>query len=140
MITTAPDENAKLEFAFLQRSQGGPAWRWNRAGEEIHRRPSPHLRACGEDVVNLHHYRTLCDHSSVGIKQALALYPQIALAEELNAHTFKTGLLKVAVLGEIDLPAVCQQLNLDVAVADAWEKSQTARFGEISAQRTKLSW
>jgi hypothetical protein len=130
------DEKATLEYALDRRSQDGPSWRWNLAGEEIHGRPGSCLRRFGQSVLDVHHYRTLSDHSPIGRKQALALYPSIAAAEDLNGDVAKTGLIKVGVLGELPLDEISRQLKVDVTVLKMWEMM----FYDIRGLRSASAW
>ncbi len=135
-MNSALPEKTKLEHALEERDRRGPAWRWDLAGEWLHRRPGPMLRQLGRDFLDVQHYQTLCAHSQVGRKQALALYPAIAAAEELHADTRKTGHLKVAVLGEIDLGEVSPQIGIDRIVAQAWEMA----FYDVRGTRSAVDW
>ena len=136
MTGVTPEKNAVFDHALEERVLRGPAWRWTRAGEWLHRRPGRMLRRFGQGFLDIHHYRTLCAHSPVGRKQALALYPAIAAAEELNADPTKTGPLKIAVLGEIDLGEVCPQLGVDEGIARAWELA----FYDVRAACAGVDW
>lgn len=136
MSIVAPDKTTAFEYALELRSSGGPDWLWNLAGENIHRRPDQFLRELGPSFLDVLHFRTLCAHSPVGVKQALAIYPAIAAAEQLNSDLEKTKHLKVAVLGEIDLKEISQRFGIDEAVLGTWEKV----FYDIRGTRSAWAW
>ena len=138
MITTntMPEEQVMREIALEARDRRGPAWRWKLAEENLHDRPGQRLRRFGRDFLDTHHYRSLCDYSPVGRKQAFHLYPLLAAAEELNADMVRIGDCKVAVLGELDPKEVCRQLNVDEAVFRVWEKT----FFDIRGCRSATGW
>lgn len=136
MTGVTPEKNAVCDHELEQRELHGPAWRWMRAGEWLHRRPGPMQRRLGQIFLDVHHFRMLSAHSPVGRKQALALYPAIGAAEELNADPTKTDLLKIAILGEIEFGEVCPQLGVDEVVARAWEQT----FFDVRGTRTAVGW
>ena len=136
MSIVAPDKTTAFEYALELRSSGGPDWLWNLAGENIHRRPDQFLRELGPNFLDVLHFRTLCAHSPVGMKQALAIYPAIAAAEQLNTDLEKTKHLKVAVLGEIDLKEISHRFGIDEVVLGTWEKV----FYDIRGTRSAWAW
>ncbi len=121
MISITPEKQTMQDIARDERSLHGPGWRCDLAEALIHRRLGPWQRRFGQEFIDLHHFRSLCAHSTVGEKQALALYPAIAAAEKLNADAVMAGHLKVAVLGELDPKEVARQFDIDEAVLRAWE-------------------
>jgi hypothetical protein len=123
MTITTPEEQTMLDAARDQRDRHGPAWRWDLAEDCLHHRLDPWRWQFDHDFLDVHHYRTLCDRSEVGKRQAVILYPAIAAAEELNADIAKTGHLKIAVLGKLDPKEVSQQFHIDEAVFRTWERT-----------------
>ena len=136
MSDVVSDGKTMLDIARNQRDRHGPAWCWDFAEECLHQRAGQSLQQFGQGFRDVHHYRTLCDHSEVGKRQAVILYPAIAAAEELNADAVKTSHLKVAVLGELDPKEVCQQFNIEEAVFQAWEKT----FFDVRGCRSATHW
>ena len=136
MTIDVSDQSAILEYTRDRRSEGGPTWRWDLAGAEAHRRPDRFLRLLGQQFLDVLHYRTLCAHIPVGLRQAQAVYPNVAAAEKLNDDLWKTGHLKVAVLGGLDLMEISQRFGIDQPVLDTWEKT----FYDVRGLREATGW
>jgi hypothetical protein len=127
--------NMGVDNAAAERSIVGPAWRSKLVEQLPGRRSHRFVRACDEDVRRLHHYRQLCGSGAAGMQQALALYPKIASAEELNGSD-KLDLLKVAVLAGLDGREIARRLGSEEAVVDAWEKI----YFDVRGMREAVSW
>ena len=130
------DEKAAQESRWTNGVSAGPTGDGSGPRKRCTVALNVYVRLCGQELLDACHYRTLCDHSPVGKKQALALYPNIAAAEAINADEAKTRLLKIAVLGEIDVPEIAQQLSLDAAVVETWEKL----FFNVRGLRSAFGW
>ena len=122
----------------VQQSFGlyGPGCRWRLASElrpVIPRRMAKHY---DQYVLDAHDYIGLCRKGNRGRQQAVAKYPLIAKAEELQKNEVLTGQLQIAVLGELDQPEMEHRFGVEQTVLETWEKLYFA----VRGQRGLTGW
>jgi len=133
-----PSNKAKEPFDFtrLECGRRGPGHRWQIAGELPFRPWDARMQRYDENIRAAHHFRQLVGHSPVGVKQARALYPQIAAAVAIQEDSAKVDKLKIAVFADLSPAEIVRRLGVDEAALATWE----ALFYDARNSRDALGW
>jgi hypothetical protein len=114
----------------------GPGCRWRMASELRPIIPRCMAKHYDQYVRDAHDYIRLCRTGTKGRQRAVAKYPLIAKAEELQKNEAVTAQLQIAVLGELENSEIVRRFGVEQPVLETWERL----YFDARGQRGHTGW
>ena len=133
-----PESQDTAEFDQRRAHRGlmGGAWRYLYAQSLPSSLPPRLAKQCDPLVRDLRRYLTLKAEGPQGAAQAMARFPSIAVAFELDEDAGKVDKLKMMVLAGMALDEIHTRVGIEPAVATVWEQI----FFDVRDLRHATSW